>query len=154
MKVFYSYLSDFTDSDFQSLSEHIPKEKRNKLEAVKNQKAKKESILANLYGAIKISIVIPTTPSIPSPIKNFIFTPPTNNNPIIDTTIIIPVPKSGCNIIRPNVKNNTPKIGKTPFFISLILFSLFIKYFDVNIISANLVNSLGCTPKEPIPNQL
>lgn len=46
MKVFYSYLSDFTDSDFQSLSEHIPKEKRNKLEAVKNKKAKKESILA------------------------------------------------------------------------------------------------------------
>ncbi len=70
----------------------------------------------------------------------------------MDITIIIPVPKSGSNMIRPNIKKTVIKRGRRDVFISLIL--LFDSYFDVNMISANLVNSDGWIPKGPIPNQL
>ena len=36
----------------------------------------------------------------------------------------------------------------------LSIFSFFCKYLEVKIIRASFVNSLGCTPNEPIPNQL
>ena len=39
---------------------------------------------------------------------------PINKREIIDTTKIIPVPRSGCNIIRPKNKKTTPRIGNTP----------------------------------------
>ena len=67
-------------------------------------------------------------------------------------TIMTPVPKSGCNIIKPNINMRINKIGKTEVLIFLIL--LLVKYFEVNIIKPILANSLGWIPKEPIPNQL
>ena len=75
-----------------------------------------------------------------------------NNRTIIVITIMIPVPKSGCNIIRPNINRTILRIGRTDVFISLSL--LFVKYLDVKIIIPSLANSLGWIPKEPIPNQL
>ena len=87
-------------------------------------------------------------------IKKFILTPLTNSNTMIVITITIPVPKSGSNIIRANTRKSTPNIGRTPFFISFKSLLLFSKYLEVNIISPNLVNSDGCTPSPPIPNQL
>lgn len=70
------------------------------------------------------------------------------------TTIIMPVPKSGCNMISPNTKNKRARIGITPFLISLTNLLDLVKYLLAKIIKLNLANSLGCTPKEPIPNQL
>ena len=69
-------------------------------------------------------------------------------------TITTPVPKSGSNIIKPNIKRRTPKIGRTPFFIFFSSLVLLARYLDVNIINPNFANSDGCSPKEPIPNQL
>ena len=46
-----------------------------------------------------------------------------------------------------------PNIEKVKINIGNILLYL-VKYLAVKIISPNLVNSLGCIPKEPIPNQL
>ena len=48
----------------------------------------------------------------------------------------------------------TNKIGRTPLFTNFISFILLDKYLDVKIINPNLMNSLGCIPKLPIPNQL
>ena len=79
-------------------------------------------------------------------------TPDINNKTIIVITIIMPVPKSGCSMISPNINITILKIGKTECFISFIL--LLVKYLDVNMIIPILANSLGCIPKEPIPNQL
>ena len=42
-------------------------------------------------------------------------TPAINNKAIMVTTIIIPVPKSGSNMIKPKINNKINKIGKTPF---------------------------------------
>ena len=69
-------------------------------------------------------------------------------------TIIVPVPKSGCNIIRKKTTKIKNKIGSNPFLKLFIFFSLFFKYFDVKIMNDNFINSLGCTPNDPIPNQL
>ena len=44
------------------------------------------------------------------------------------------------------------RIGRTDVLISFIL--LLVRYFDVKIMIPNLANSLGCIPKDPIPNQL
>ena len=46
--------------------------------------------------------------------------------------MIVPVPKSGCNIIIPNISKVSPKIGNTPFFIFLTELSLLAKYLDTN----------------------
>ena len=46
MKVYYSYLSDFSGEEIEKLLKYVPKEKQEKLQYVKNQKAKQESILA------------------------------------------------------------------------------------------------------------
>ena len=55
---------------------------------------------AILYALLAIIVfflttMIPIIPIKPSPIKNFMFTPATNNIASMLTTIIIPVPKSG-----------------------------------------------------------
>ena len=55
------------------------------------------------YGAAIINPTTPITPTNPIFKKNFMLTPPTNNKPIIDITKIVPVPKSGCNIIIKNI---------------------------------------------------
>ena len=55
-------------------------------------------------------------------------------------------------MIRPNIRNTMLKIGRMEVFISFILFV--VRYFDVKIMIPSLANSLGCIPKEPIPNQL
>ena len=65
---------------------------------------------------------------------------------------MIPVPKSGCNIISPNINKTMLRIGNTDVLISFIL--LLVKYFDVNMMIPSLANSLGWIPNEPIPNQL
>ena len=57
-------------------------------------------------------------------------------------------------MIKPNIKRRTPKIGRTPFFIFFSSLVLLARYLDVNIINPNFANSDGCSPKEPIPNQL
>ena len=46
-------------------------------------------------------------------------------------------------IIIPNIINVIKNIGRTPFLKLFILFGLFDKYLDVNIISPSLANSLG-----------
>ena len=97
---------------------------------------------------------IPHNPSIPRRIKKLKFTPPTNSIPTIVITIITPVPKSGCSIISPKINKHTKNIGNTPFFILLSSFLFRVKYFAVKIIKDILANSLGCIPKDPIPNQL
>ena len=84
--------------------------------------------------------------------KKFIFTPDINNNTMIVTTIITPVPKSGCNMMSPKIKSTILNIGNTECLISFIL--LFVRYFAVKIMIPILANSLGWIPKEPIPNQL
>ena len=60
---------------------------------------------------------------------------------MIVTTIIIPVPKSGCNIINPNIKITIVRIGNTECFMSFIL--LLVKYFAVKIMMPIFANSLG-----------
>lgn len=112
----------------------------------------KEIILFNLYGAIIIRVMIPISPRIPNLIKKFIFTPDMYNRTMIVITIMIPVPKSGCNIINPNINKTILRIGNTDVLISFIL--LLVKYFDVNMMIPSLANSLGWIPNEPIPNQL
>ena len=79
--------------------------------------------------------------TIPILIKNDILTPDTNNKDTIDITIITPVPKSGCNIIKPNTNITTKRIGNTEDLISLIL--LLAKYLAVKIIKPNFAASLG-----------
>ena len=111
-------------------------------------------ILWVLYGAIIISTTTPMRPSIPILTKKFRFTPLTNSSTTIVITITTPVPKSGSNIIRANTSRRTPSIGRTPFLILFRSLSLFSKYFAVKIIRLSLVNSDGCIPKPPNPNQL
>ena len=54
MNIYYSYLSDFSENDFEAFYKYIPKEKAEKLVKVKNYKSKNESLLAwfLLYKAI------------------------------------------------------------------------------------------------------
>ena len=92
---------------------------------------------------LKLEKQFPPTPKTPKPIKNLIFTPAINNIAKILTTIIIPVPKSGCSIIRPKTVNKTIKIGITPFLISFKNLLLFDKYLAVKIMSPSFANSLG-----------
>ena len=101
----------------------------------------KEIILFNLYGAITTNPTIPIKPIIPNLIKKFILTPDINNKTITVTTMIIPVPKSGCNIIRPNINRRILNMGSTECLISFIL--LLVRYLEVKIIIPNLANSLG-----------
>ena len=69
-------------------------------------------------------------------------------------TRIVPVPKSGCNIISPKAIMVIAKIGKTPLVIDFMVLGLLLIYLLVKIIRANFINSLGCTPSPPMPNQL
>ena len=57
-------------------------------------------------------------------------------------------------MISPKTKSKIRSIGITPFLISLINLFELVKYLLVKIISPSFANSLGCIPKEPIPNQL
>ena len=59
--------------------------------------------------------MIPRIPIIKRMIKNFIFTPATKRRLIIVKIIIIPLPKSGSNMIRPKIKSRMVRIGNTPF---------------------------------------
>ena len=115
---------------------------------------KKDNILNKRYGAIIINTTTPTKPTKPILTKNDSLTPLTNNKTTIVITITTPVPKSGSNIINPKTSINIPKIGRIPFFMSLISLSFLAKYLDVKIIKLNFINSLGWIPKPPIPNQL
>ena len=109
-------------------------------------------ILFNLYGAMIINPMIPNKPMNPSLMKKFMFTPDMYNRTMIVITMMIPVPKSGCNIINPNINKTILRIGNTDVLIFFIL--LLVKYFDVNMMIPSLANSLGWIPNEPIPNQL
>ena len=101
-----------------------------------------------------IRAIIPSRPSIPSLTNIFMLEPVIKINTIKAHTIIIPVPKSGSNIINPKNKSIIPSIGKTKFFVTFFSLSFFDKYFAVNITSPILLSSLGCIPKGPNPNQL
>lgn len=46
IKVYYSYLSDFSEAELKSFCRFLPEEKTEKLQRLKNQKARNESILA------------------------------------------------------------------------------------------------------------
>ena len=96
----------------------------------------------------------PIIPSMPIFKKKLKSTPPKNNKPTTDKTKIVPVPKSGCNIISPNIKSVSPKTGNIPFTIFTVALLLFDRYLETNIIIPNFANSLGWIPNEPIPNQL
>ena len=103
----------------------------------------KEVILSIRYGAIIIKVIIPNIPMKPSPIKNFILTPAINNKANILIIIIIPVPKSGCSMIKPNTSANTSNIGITPSLILFINLFYLNKYLLVIIIIPIFANSLG-----------
>ena len=79
-------------------------------------------------------------------------TPDMKSIVIMVITRITPVPKSGWSIINPNNKITIKRMGRTEDLILLIL--LLFKYFEVKMMIPSLANSLGCIPKDPIPNQL
>ena len=101
--------------------------------------------------SVPVKVVKTTKPAIK---KNFIFAPAIKRSDKILKIIIIPVPKSGCNIISKNTTPKTINTGIIPLkklFISLLLL---LKYLLTKIIKDNFINSLGWIPKLPIPNQL
>jgi hypothetical protein len=69
-------------------------------------------------------------------------------------TITVPVPRSGCNMIKPNAKNTKPKDGSIPFLKEVISFCRSDKNLAKKAIIASFMNSEGWTEKAPTPIQL